>query len=307
MSGQLQIRTLVIEGDLDSFLAVRNESELQPLSAEQWRARQARVPPARFERFLVGEIEGQIVATGWLREHELLPGHLLASVKVLGRSRGRGTGSALAARLMGLAREWNPEGLEAHVLDDDPGARAWAEHRHFELADHRFNSRLELAAFADAGYQDAVSRMAERGIRIEPADDHDRVYELYARLMADTPDEVQPPDRDFYDTHLVRDGVFRLVARAGERWVGIAIVEPMAPDGGYNSFTGVIPAARGRGVATALKVAAIQDARRRGMAWLTATNNVRNASMLAINEALGYRRLKGVWIMRRRLGREPGC
>jgi mycothiol synthase len=53
-------------------------------------------------------------------------------------------------------------------------------------------------------------------------------------------------------------------------------------------YTGVLRAYRGRGVATALKVAAVQWARARGMAYIYTGNDLTNAPMLAINSQLGF-------------------
>ncbi len=52
-------------------------------------------------------------------------------------------------------------------------------------------------------------------------------------------------------------------------------------------------AARGRGIARALKVAQIAWAKENGVERLTTTNEQRNAPMIRVNESLGYREVPG--------------
>lgn len=77
----------------------------------------------------------------------------------------------------------------------------------------------------------------------------------------------------------------RVQAFAGERQadsIRAAYVE-------HSRFTGVIPAFRQRGIATALKVQAIRSAKARGVEKLETENRADNLGMLAINRKLGYR------------------
>lgn len=56
----------------------------------------------------------------------------------------------------------------------------------------------------------------------------------------------------------------------------------------HQAMTGVRRAYRGRKVAQALKVLAIQQARSRGVAEIRTGNDSRNAAMLSINRKLGF-------------------
>jgi mycothiol synthase len=53
-------------------------------------------------------------------------------------------------------------------------------------------------------------------------------------------------------------------------------------------FTSVRPEFRGRGIATALKVRAIEMARARGMTRIQTENHQDNAAMLTVNRRLGF-------------------
>jgi RimJ/RimL family protein N-acetyltransferase len=54
-------------------------------------------------------------------------------------------------------------------------------------------------------------------------------------------------------------------------------------------FTGTMRAHRGRGLASAVKLASIEWAARNGIVQLATRNDETNAPMLAINRRLGYR------------------
>jgi RimJ/RimL family protein N-acetyltransferase len=71
---------------------------------------------------------------------------------------------------------------------------------------------------------------------------------------------------------------------------GICALRACVADPGtlYHTFTGVAPAARGRGLGLALKLAAIRRARELGGRRLVADTSPGNAAMLALNERLGY-------------------
>jgi GNAT superfamily N-acetyltransferase len=60
---------------------------------------------------------------------------------------------------------------------------------------------------------------------------------------------------------------------------------------GWNSLTAVRRAWRRRGVATAIKRAQIEAARRAGLEGLTTFSEMRNEPMRTLNERLGYRPL----------------
>jgi GNAT superfamily N-acetyltransferase len=53
-------------------------------------------------------------------------------------------------------------------------------------------------------------------------------------------------------------------------------------------YTGTHPDWRGRGIATALKVRCLQEAKRRGLGRMETENHEDNAAMLAINRKLGF-------------------
>lgn len=143
---------------------------------------------------------------------------------------------------------------EAVVADAPPGVR--------------IVSRAERPDVAEAMY--AVAREAEPDI---PGGDPVPPFEVWRSTEIDRP-SLRPE--------------LTFVALAGEQVVGYAILDTLGGQH-WHRLTAVKRAWRRRGVATALKRAQIEAARRGGVRRLVTTNEERNVAMRSINEALGYR------------------
>ena len=109
---------------------------------------------------------------------------------------------------------------------------------------------------------------------------------------------------DIEGPHTRRDAIF--IALAGDEIAGYASLGfPGAyPTVAWHDMTGVMPAYRGRGIAGALKRAAVAWAAANGIVTLETENNVENAPMRAINLALGYQPQPDQVIMRGPLSSE---
>ena len=240
------------------------------------------------------------MAVGAVLDNEVTANGVFMRIVVDRSHRGRGRGRAMAAAIEPLLVERAPDVIECVVADDDDSSRAWAERRGFRLYNHMIRSRLDLTAFDAAAHRHAVDRGQAGGIRFTPPDDPERLYELYARLVVDTPDNLDAPGREHFRRMVEdREGAFVLVAGDGPVWAGLAIATPSGDDGAFNDFTGVLPEHRGRGIATALKVLVSDELARRGRRWVMTMNNARNGAMLAVNGSLGYRREAGRMFLRR--------
>jgi len=295
------IRTLDPERDLDGYLRVVHQQDPYPRDAVDWWERRREARLGAFRRDLVGEVGGEIVAVGVLLDVETgdaINARLVVDVAY----RRRGHGRAMAAVLDELIAERGPRHVDARVSDGDPVSRAWAERRGYRLHSRAIRSRLELSEFDSSVHRAAVARVEAAGFRFEAAGDLDHLYQLFARLAVDTPDQDSAPDRDSFRRRVAdRSGAIALVALQGSEWVAVAIVVPQASDGAWNEFTGVLPGLRGAGVATALKVLVTEEAARRGWAWIETINHAENAPMLAVNRALGYRPMATTLFLRREL------
>ena len=124
-----------------------------------------------------------------------------------------------------------------------------------------------------------------------------KLRELLNAVMADDPARQPfapvPLDtvaRWFSRRGLLHDACF--IAAHGSRYIGttsLSLTDEVA-GGVTQGFTGVRREYRRRGIATALKLRAIQYARLQGYSTVRAFNHQLNLPMLALNERLGFRR-----------------
>jgi GNAT superfamily N-acetyltransferase len=281
-----------------------------PVSADEARAFVSNRTADAFMLRLVADRGGHPVATAQLADNFQLPkGWTGFSVTVAPEHRGRGLGSRLSDALM-AALPADRIGLGSTVRDDDPVSRAFAEHRGFERHAHMFLSTLSPTDFEPDAWQPRLDRLARDGVAIidlAQASDPDwkRLYALIEEVMLDEPATLGTSQIDYatFERLMLRgfNPIAFVVAVEGDRWLGASLMSERAPDEGHTFVTGVRREARGRGLAYALKIATILRARELGLSRVATSNDSRNAPMLAVNTALGYRRRPGTLLYRRAL------
>ena len=181
--------------------------------------------------------------------------------------------------------------------------------RGFEMEMRFPVSELMLADFDGRRFASRVESVQTSGVRIasiaelmdEYPDWRERVYELNWAIVQDMP-APEPMTRQSWDYFLKKlkapgflaSGNF--YALDGDDWVGASTLwAPLStPRKLLVGLTGVSPSHRRRGVATALKVRAIEFAQRRGAVSME-TDNEENNPMFGINVNLGFRP-KPAWI-----------
>ena len=119
------------------------------------------------------------------------------------------------------------------------------------------------------------------------------MYEFLIRLGSDTPDArgTRLMTREFFDGFFTEPWQM-LVVHQGDEDIALASATREGADG-HIVFTGVVPGARGRGLARWLKVRHALDLRDLGIAALRTENMADNAAILAVNRALGFRATGG--------------
>ncbi len=210
--------------------------------------------------------------------------------------RRRGIGGALYGCMEQFASERQARLLYASYLETpDAPAGPFLRARGFEPLERFLPSSLDLAAFDLARFAEALRRAEAQGVRLltyaELGDSPRNRLALHALEQAarasqpfrevgpyfPAPFETWEGEFEGWDP----ETVFVAVAGPGDAMVGVVT-------GLEWYFTGVHPDWRGRGIATALKVRCLAEAKRRGLARMETENHEDNAAMLAVNRKLGF-------------------
>lgn len=228
--------------------------------------------------------------------------------------RRQGYGARFYDVLARIARDCGATEFNSECRDDDPEGLGFARRRGFDIKNHLFQSELDLSTFDLGAFLPVVEQVKAQGIRFtslagEGQTDEalHKLYVLNTQTSLDNPshDTTYHQTFDQFREYVVKARWFRaagqILAVDGDRYVGLAAVG-LSADGmtAFNAFTGVDADYRGRKIAQALKVLAVQFAMGEGVGHLRTHNDSTNAAMLAVNDRLGYRRLSGVYQLIRR-------
>ncbi len=304
----ITVRIANPDTDYDRVAALLNLFETQPVTADTIRGwdkragftlrREVAVSPA-------DEVIGYSVTVHapWSPEH-----HFAINVIVDPARRCQGVGAALYDRALAFARASGAKHLDAEVREDDPAALRFAQMRGFTIAHHMFESRIDLKTFDERPFVSALEAVLAAGVRIYSlADAGDTVEERRKLWQVNHDTSLTDPASD--GTFPGFDEMLDIWANAdwftpagqflaveGDQPVGMAAVGYFkSTNSFYNMMTGVLPAARGRKIAQALKLVTIRFARAQGADYIATNNASNNAPMLAINRKLGYVPLPGLY------------
>ncbi|MFL5926727.1 MAG: GNAT family N-acetyltransferase [Gaiellaceae bacterium] len=283
----IEVREVVTDEDVATYLDVRNRvhpATPMPLAAVLDQRRR----PDNLD--LIAEVDRVPAGVATTDEFGGSPGGDLAyvTIRVVPEQRRRGVGTALHRRASKHARGLGKARFYAVVRHDDPDSLAYYDHRGFEEVGRMQDVTLELAGVD-------VRVEPPDGIRIaEATEAYDRgAYEVALEADADVPSGEQFVSGTFGQW---RDRTFgpltmrelSFVALDGGRVVGYAVVHRHTDDEAQHAMTGVARAARGRGIALALKQAQIAAAKGAGLRALRTQNDLSNTPMRRVNEKLGY-------------------
>lgn len=208
------------------------------------------------------------------------------------------------------SRRSGTEVFDSHAREDDAAtidlltARGYRQDRlqkFWEL--DLLDQRERVLALADA----SRTRMRELGIRLLTLDrdrDSERnrhLHALTAEAEQDVPTGNPHPSMPFEEfVEWLSSPVLQehriWLARLGADLAGVSMLA-FPPERGvvFTEWTATARAARGRGIARALKLETLLQAIGLGIARVRANNDFENAPILHLNEALGYRRIPG-WL-----------
>jgi mycothiol synthase len=291
----IAIRTVETDADIDTYLDVRNRVHPEtPMPREA--VLDQRHQLASLD--LIAELDGVPVGAASVSKFAGSPDSDLAylTLRVLREARRQGVGTALHRRASEHASALGKSRCTVNVRHDDKDSLGYYAARGYEEVGRMQDVRLDLSTVdvqpkAPAGVEivAAVTPDLERGA-------YAVALEADADIPAGVPIESGPFDRwreRHFGSRTLPDLSF--VALEGGRVVGYAILGRHTDEAAQHWMTGVARAARGRGIALALKQTQIAAAKAAGWKYLATQNDLGNAPMRRVNEKLGYER-KFEWV-----------
>jgi mycothiol synthase len=226
------------------------------------------------------------------------PGSIEMRLTVAPGHRRRGIGGQLYERVLAFAEERHAVSIRASYFERSPEEPAlfFLRQRGFVEMQRYQPSRLDVSTCDLSRFQGLEERLVAEGVRFFTYDDvpdtdanRHRLYILDQEARSDLPYGADPepsepePSEESWVAKLQKEEFSTVQLAEGDpHWVGLST------SGVSWGFTGVVPAYRRRGIATALKVRAIRSAKERGVQMLQTENRANNVGMLAINRKLGY-------------------
>ena len=292
--------------DAPGFLRLLNLARAQNTVLESFLTQEAAWSAEHVRRRAVVVQQDVVVGMAELSRFEYLPpGWLRLTLAVNPQVRQQGLGTELYRWVQAQADDIRPGGLSVSVLDTDPLSRDWAIRHGYSLHAHRFASELDLSA--EFPLPELPAGVTLRDMAGASPIEWDRLEALYGDLLTQTPDlEGQPrwtPEvlrSHLRDNPRARPDWTLLAVDGAGAWLGLC-QGVIISTGIYNEFTAVVAAARGQGLARALKLELIRRAQAAGAPLMRTNNHAANAPMLGVNRRLGFVAQSGSWELRRAL------
>lgn len=262
---------------------------------------------------LVAEVGGEVVGYGRCCQFAPNPRNaFLLDAGVLPKHQNQGIGSALINALEPFAVENDASCIVGSVHEHRKESISMVERRGFMLKTRFFHSELDPQRFEIADFQPILNEVGASGYLIKTLADFpegeetDRAFfDVCHSSDTDTPftDYYGMPDYEDFQQMILgaswfdRRGVF-LAVKDGAM-VGLSNVNKGSKEFNgemFIEFTGVVREHRGKGLAKAMKVRALEYAKACGGTLVRTGNNTANAPMRAVNNKLGFTEKPG-WLM----------
>jgi GNAT superfamily N-acetyltransferase len=307
-----EIRPLDPTTDFSRVAELLSLVELEPVTEAMLLETDAARPDGEIRQQLVAvDATGVIVGfgeTGRVPWHK--PGLFWTFVVVAPEVRTRGIGSALFASVLEFSRGHGALTMRACTRETCADGLRFAERVGFRIERQAFESVLEIATFAESRFAGTAESLEASGLRFftfadlegTPEEQH-RLYDLNIITGLDVPgyDDVGVRPFEQFRKDVLEAYWFRpegqIIAADGERWVGLAALGEVSPGMMYNMMTGVLREYRGRKIALALKLRAVEVCRKLGARYMRTDNDSQNQPMLAVNRKLGYQPEPGVYVL----------
>lgn len=253
---------------------------------------------------------GMYVSGPW--DPILEPGYAEVFIKVDHEYRNRGIGSWLLTDIEDIAHKNKSKVLQTQIQDTKEKDLNWAKKKGFDITSHVFESQLEISQFSKDQYSSIFKNLESSGIRFTTLDDYskdkdtqNRFWDFWWQLVTDVPGMKgkHRPDNDRMIA-LLKDFDKKgfILAVDGDQWIAMSMIVKENEDVYYNSMTGVDQRYRGKGLAQAVKIKAIEYALQNKVRYIRTHNNSKNAPMLYVNRKLGYEEKPGIYGLTKQIG-----
>ena len=316
------VRTLALPEDYPSLATLFSYENPEPVTVADLQESDGKIPmpgPVRHDeqgrlvshcrdRYVAVDEEGRVAGYGdaW-RAPWFPPGEMVCYVVVDPALRGRGIGRLLLERVELTAREKGAAYIKAQLKDTDRGALAFVSKRGYAVDRHLFQSKLDLSNFDAAPLRRPLDVVRFFTLADEPGAATERqLYELETLTQRDNPSfgGGEWPFEQWrlwvLETPRAVPDCFILAADEAGRVVGATYMHRLENGAMHTLYTGVARESRGRGLALALKLRAVEAARRHGAPYMRTDNDSQNSPMLAVNRKMGYVPLPGDYVVIKR-------
>jgi len=314
MAGSFHLRSFTA-GDLPGIVRLQQGSEpLHPWSLEELARDLETLEPHLQHHFRVAVRDGALLGMSDLQRPagSYHPHRFHLQLCVDPEARGQGIGTALHDAVLQELMDLDPVSLSVQVRESEPRALRFAQVRGFQEIKRDFESILTLAAFDFEAHREPEARLVREGLAFRTFRELDGpgfrrcFHDAFERVRVDVPraDPPTPLTFAFFEQNVLEDPSMLpdafVFALDGATILGFTGAYAGAHPGTVDTWlTGVLPQARGRGVATALKVRSLRHAANLGYTAVRTDNDTRNAPMLAVNDRLGFQRQPALVLLRR--------
>jgi GNAT superfamily N-acetyltransferase len=263
---------------------------------------------ARYDlvRIVAENQDGEVVGWGQINHlpHNFDPASYRMGLYVMPAWQRQGFGTAMYEALRTELSERSARIVTARSRADQETAHCFLSHRGFEVIEETVESRLCLDSFDPEPAATALQALEGHGIEVRtylaeqsrnPSLDRE-LFALYLACLRDVPSGGITTEigfehfvaRELRGAALVPD--LLLLAVAGDQYVGMCdfVRHPALPDVLVGRMTGSLPAFRGRGIVSTLKLQLAARAKCKGFHEIWTWNSTQNRSMIRINESVGF-------------------
>ena len=306
------------DADYEALIDISNTESDVPRSVEDIRLQDSLRKPNDFRHREFVLLDGKRIGMASCIEQsmsDVVGGHYLG-LSLLPEYRDIGFEAPIYEHLLHVSESNGGRTATAYVRDDRKGRNEVLQQLGFQCIMRDPTTQLDLDEFDPGRFASTLREVERKGIVLrsiadlvsEGVDWLASAHELTYELIQDVP-LPEPPRRFTLEefrawrtdaSHWFPEGW--IAAFDGDRWVGTSDLAPYPAkrDVAMTGLTGVVRTHRRRGIASALKVRALEGAKRGDVRYVR-TGNEEHNPMLQLNLRLGFREVYAILVYRREI------